>query len=38
MQSFYGNLYRKTNTRIPFNTNLEKERFQGHLLDFTELF
>ncbi|CAD8047832.1 unnamed protein product [Paramecium primaurelia] len=38
MQSFYGTLYRKTNTRIPFNTNLEKERFQGHLLDFTELF
>ncbi|CAK88289.1 unnamed protein product (macronuclear) [Paramecium tetraurelia] len=38
LQSFYGTLYRKTNTRIPFNTNLEKERFQGHLLDFTELF
>ncbi|CAD8059272.1 unnamed protein product [Paramecium sonneborni] len=38
LQSFYSTLYKKTNNRIPFNTNLEKERFQGHLLDFTELF
>ncbi|CAD8061128.1 unnamed protein product [Paramecium sonneborni] len=38
MQSFYSTLYRKSSSRLPFNTNLEKEPFSGRLLDFTEIF
>ncbi|CAK75223.1 unnamed protein product (macronuclear) [Paramecium tetraurelia] len=37
MQSFYSTLYRKSSSRLPFNTNLEKEPFSGRLLDFTEI-